>query len=114
MRAWLLESLGGLEKLKISETTDPTAGKGEAVVRILFAGLNPADRYLAEGQYPARPTFPHILGRDGIGEVVEVGPTTTGWKVGDVGLLLRSEIGVNRAGTFAEKVAVPVESLVHP
>ena len=43
------------------------------VVKVHYAGLNPADRYLAERQYPARPALPHILGRDGMGSVVEVG-----------------------------------------
>src|SRR3954469_1339626 len=109
MRAWLLQSLGGLKKLKLAETADPVAGDGEVVLRVKFAALNPADRYLAEGQYPARPAFPHILGRDGIGEVIEVGGgESAGWKIGETGLILRSEIGVSRPGTFAEKVAVPV------
>src|SRR5262245_36412231 len=110
MHAWLLEGLGGLEKLKLGETADPRAGAGEVVLRVRYAALNPADRYLAEGQYPARPTFPHILGRDGMGEVVEVGPNVSGWKVGDVGLLLRSDVGVNRNGMLAEKCAIPAES----
>jgi NADPH2:quinone reductase len=114
MRAWLLESLGGLEKLSLGEIADPVPGAGEVVLRVHLAGLNPADRYLAEGQYPARPAFPHILGRDGIGEVSEVGAGVKQWKAGDVALVLRSEIGVNRHGTFAEKVTVPAESLAKP
>jgi len=40
-----------------------------------------------------------------------VGPGVADFKVGDRAILLRSEIGVNRWGTFAEKVAVPAESL---
>jgi NADPH2:quinone reductase len=111
MRAWLLEGLGGLEKLKLGEIADPIAGRGEIVLRVKFAALNPADRYLAEGQYPARPTFPHILGRDGVGEVIALGPGVDGWQTGETALLLRSEVGVSRAGTFAEKVAIPAESL---
>src|SRR3954452_12038732 len=101
MRAWLLESLGGLKKLKLGEIADPVAGEGEVVMRVRFAALNPADRYLAEGQYPARPSFPHILGRDAVGTVEAVGPGVRDWKAGDRALLLRSEIGVNRHGTFA-------------
>lgn len=114
MKAWLLESLGGLYKLKLGEAPDPRPGAGEVVLRILYAGLNPADRYLAEGQYPARPTFPHILGRDGIGVVEAIGEGVTEFKAGEKVSIVRSEIGVTRAGTFAERVAVPVESLVRP
>ena len=114
MRAWLLESLGGLDKLKLGEIADPRAGEGEVVLRVEYAALNPADRYLAEGQYPARPKFPHILGRDGIGTVIEIGSGVSGWNIGERGLVLRSDVGVERHGTLAEKVAVPVASLTRP
>ena len=112
MKAWLLPQLGSIDLLTFADVPDPVPAAGEVVLRLQFAALNPADRYLAEGMYPARPTFPHILGRDGIGTVESVGPGAGDWKVGDEAVLVRSDIGVNRPGTFAEKVAVPVESLV--
>src|SRR5829696_1327497 len=111
MKAWLLESLGGLDRLKLADAPDPTPAAGEVVLRVHYAALNPADYYLAEGQYPARPAFPHILGRDGVGTIEAVGPGVTTFKVGDRAVLLRSEIGVNRWGTLAEKCAIPAESL---
>jgi NADPH2:quinone reductase len=114
MKAWILDSIGSLDNLRLAETAAPTPAAGEVVLRVEFAALNPADRYLAEGQYPAKPTFPHILGRDGIGTVAATGEGVTGVKVGDRRLLLRSEAGVNRPGTFAERVAVPAEWLVAP
>lgn len=112
MKAWLLDSPGGLDRLRLTETPDPVAKSGEAIVKIRYAALNPADRYLAEGQYPARPAFPHILGRDGIGIIESVADGVREFSPGQKVLILRSEIGVNRPGTFAEKVAVPVESLI--
>ena len=111
MKAWLLDGLGGLDRLRVGEIDDPRPAAGEVVLRVHFAALNPADRYLAEGQYPARPPFPHILGRDGVGTVIDVGDSVNNWKIGERALLLRSDVGVARHGTFAEKVAVPVESL---
>jgi NADPH2:quinone reductase len=112
MRAWLLEGFGGLNRLRLSDNVpDPRPGDGEVVVRVHYAALNPADRYLAEGQYPARPPFPHVLGRDGVGTVIDAGKHANQWKPGDRALLLRSDVGVERHGTFAEQVAVPVESL---
>jgi NADPH2:quinone reductase len=74
--------------------------------------LNPADRYLAEGQYPAKPPLPHILGRDGIGTVVQVGAGASGVRVGDRRIILRGDVGVKRAGTFAQRVSVPEANLV--
>jgi NADPH2:quinone reductase len=111
VRAWLLEGLGGLDKLRLGDAPDPAPGEGEVLLRVHYAALNPADYYLAQGEYPARPPFPHILGRDGIGTIESVGPGVTNWKAGDTAVLLRSEIGVNRWGTLAEKCAIPVASL---
>lgn len=114
MKAWLLDSIGSLDHLRLGETPEPTPGVGEAVLEVEFASLNPADRFLAEGQYPARPPLPHVLGRDAIGVVSALGEGAEGVRVGDRRLVLRTEVGVTRRGTFAERVAVPVASLVEP
>ena len=114
MKAWLLQSLEGIDKLKLGELPDPKPAEDEVVLRVDYAALNPADRYLAEAQYPARPPLPHVLGRDGIGTVVDVGARVSTWNIGDRALLLRSEIGVERHGTLAEQVAVPIVSLTKP
>ncbi len=114
MKAWLLPQLGSIDLLTLSDTPEPAPAPGEVVLELEFAALNPADRYLAEGAYPARPTFPHVLGRDGIGKVSAIGAGVTDWKIGDEAVIVRSEVGVARPGTLAQKVAVPVESLVKP
>jgi NADPH:quinone reductase len=111
MKAWLLDKLEGIQNLRLAQIADPVPNAGEAVVRVSLAGLNPADRYLAQNEYPGKPTFPHILGRDGLGIVETIGEGVVTYRVGDRVMILRSEIGVNRPGTLAEKVAVPVESL---
>lgn len=112
MRAWLLDKLEGVQSLRLAEVRDPEPGPREVVLDVEFAALNPADRYLAEGQYPARPAMPHVLGRDGVGTVSAVGADAGGIKAGDRFTILRGEVGVSRWGAFAERVAVPVESLV--
>src|SRR5438132_6399270 len=111
MKAWVLDDFTGIEKLRLADVPDPTPLEGEAVVELQYAALNPADRYLAEGQYPAKPPLPHILGRDGLGTVVQVGPGVSALRVGDRRAILRGEVGVDRAGTFAERVAVPAQNL---
>jgi NADPH:quinone reductase len=111
MRAWLLDDFRGLDALHLGEAPEPVAQAGEVVLRMHFASLNPADRYLAERQYPAKPRLPHILGRDGVGTVVDVGPGVSGVSVGDRRLILRGEVGAERPGTFAERVVVPAHSL---
>ena len=80
MKAWLLKDQKGIGSMKTGDAFEPHAIAGEAVVEMFYAALNPADRYLAEGMYPAKPTFPHILGRDGVGKVIAVGPGIAGAK----------------------------------
>jgi len=111
MKAWLMDDYTGIDKLRLAEAPEPTPRAGEAVLEVRYAGLNPADRYLAERQYPAKPVLPHILGRDGIGTVVQVGPAASGVKVGDKRIVLRGEVGISLPGTFAQRTAVPVDNL---
>jgi NADPH2:quinone reductase len=112
MRAWLLDELNGIEHVRLAEVKEPVLRAGEAIVEVLYAGLNPADRYLAERQYPAKPPLPHVLGRDGLGRVIEVDSSAKEIGVGDKRAILRGDVGVNRWGTFAERVAVPLDNLV--
>src|SRR6266446_4654646 len=112
MKAWLLDQLNGIQNLLLAEVPDPAPQETEVVVEIHYAGLNPADRYLAERQYPANPPLPHILGRDGVGVVVQLGKVVSHLQPGDRRAILRGEVGVNRPGTFAQRVAVPVDNLV--
>lgn len=112
MKAWLLDALEGIERLRLLDVPDPTPERGEVVLAVQYAALNPADRYLAEAQYPARPSLPHILGRDGVGIVTQVGAGVEGIAIGQRKTILRGEVGVSRWGTFAQKVAVAAESLV--
>jgi NADPH:quinone reductase len=114
MRAWLLDDFRGLAALRVAEVPAPVSRSGEAILELRYAALNPADRYLAERQYPAKPDLPHILGRDGMGVVIETSGDRGEVKVGDRRAILRGDVGGNRPGTFAERVAVPVESLIEP
>jgi NADPH2:quinone reductase len=112
MKAWILPVQEGLSAMRLAEIAEPVAGAAEVVLEIEFAALNPADRYLSEKQYPARPPLPHVLGRDGVGKVVSVGPQVSGVAVGDRRGVLRGETGVSRHGTFAQRVAVAADSLI--
>ncbi|MCL5744458.1 MAG: zinc-binding alcohol dehydrogenase family protein [Acidobacteria bacterium] len=111
MRAWLMDSYDGVGKLRFGETDEPAPGPGEVLLKVLWAALNPADAFLAEAQYPARPALPHILGRDAVGEVLAVGEGITNVRPGDVRGILRCEVGVTVRGTLAEIVAAPAAAL---
>jgi NADPH2:quinone reductase len=103
MKAWIIDGFNGIDKMRLAEVADPKPAAGEVLLRVHYAALNPADRYLAQGEYPAKPPLPHILGRDGSGTIVGTGQKKA---------ILRGDNGVTRWGTFAELVAVPAESLI--
>src|SRR5579883_2748796 len=111
MRAWLMHSYDGVEKLQLSEVQDPAPGPGEVLLRVRFASINPADAFLARAMYPAKPPLPHILGRDGVGEVVAVGEGAPNVEVGRTMGILRCDVGVKDWGTLAEKVVAPAGAL---
>ena len=93
MKAWLLESYTGLAGLRLGEAPDPAPAAGEVMLEVEYAALNPADRYLAERLYPAKPALPHILGRDAIGTVVRQGAGVSSPRVGERRLILRGRPG---------------------
>jgi len=112
MRAWLLDSYDGVAKLRIDEVADPQPAPGQVVLKTMYAGLNPADAFLALAQYPAKPKLPHVLGRDGVGEVIALGEGVSNVKVGDIVGILRGDTGVEVWGTLADKVAVDASHVI--
>ena len=112
MRAWLMDSYHGVEKLRLEEVTDPQPGPGQVLVRTIYAALNPADAFLAQAQYPAKPALPHVLGRDGVGEVIAAGADVKEIKPGDMVAILHGNVGVETWGTLAGKTVAAAAELV--
>lgn len=98
--------------MRLGQVPDPKPGPAEVLLKVRYAALNPADAFLAQGLYPAKPALPHILGRDGVGEIEILGSSVKNFCVGEMVAILRCEAGVETPGTLAEKVVVPAESLV--
>src|SRR5215469_14650859 len=110
MRAWVMDSYDGVEKMQMRDVPDPQPGPGQVLLRVKFAALNPADAFLARAMYPANPPLPHVLGRDGVGEVVGLGANVKNVPLGEIVGVLRCDVGVSTWGTLAEKTAVPAAS----
>lgn len=55
---------------------------GELLVKLAASGLCHSDDHIATGNISLA-TYPMCGGHEGSGEVVEVGPNTSGWDVGD-------------------------------
>lgn len=110
MRAWRFHSFEGLKTMTLDEAPVPVPGPGEALVRVEYAALNPADHFLMQGKYPRPGKPPYSVGRDGCGTVEATGDGCALAKGARV-VVLRSDVGVSRPGTLAEYVCVPGESL---
>lgn len=58
--------------------------RGQAVVKLLRASINPSDLGMIRGSYGRLRPLPAVAGREGVGEVVALGPGTKYPKVGSV------------------------------
>ncbi len=114
MKAWLWDGSKGVDHLRLADAPNPVPKEDEVVLEVHYTALNPADRYLIEKQYPypVDPPLPHVLGRDGVGTVLEVGDSVNDVRVGDRRVILRGDVGVFRWGSFAERLALQAKSLV--
>jgi NADPH2:quinone reductase len=112
MRSWRFHEAGHISNLKMEEIDIPEPAEDEALVRVEYAGLNPADKFLVMGRYPGAGTPPFAVGRDGCG-IVEKPGNSSRFKKGDRVVVLRSNIGITREGTLAEYVNVPETCLAH-
>ncbi|TYS89146.1 zinc-binding dehydrogenase [Rossellomorea aquimaris] len=82
MEALLLKDKGSWKDMKVEEIETPSPQKGELLVEVHAVGLNPVDYKTATNGMPVW-SYPHILGLDVAGVVVETGEGVTGWKKGD-------------------------------
>jgi alcohol dehydrogenase len=94
-----------LEGLKlVDDAPVPAVEKGDVLVRVAAASINPVDWKVAAGHLQLVLSPPLNAGFDFAGEVVQVGPGATKFKVGDK---VHGCCSYKRQGSFAEYVAVP-------
>ncbi|MFF4342570.1 zinc-binding alcohol dehydrogenase family protein [Kitasatospora sp. NPDC001540] len=88
------------------EETDPPgpAPDGEVVVKVEAAAVTHLDLTVMTGTFVHRPALPFTPGTAGVGTVVAGGAALLGRRV----LVRGGGIGLERNGTWAEQVAVPV------
>ena len=83
MKAVLFHEFGHSNVLHVEEIDDPRPGAGEVLIRNRASALNHLDIDVREGISRFPVAFPHILGVEVAGEIVEVGKGVTGWAPGD-------------------------------
>jgi NADPH:quinone reductase-like Zn-dependent oxidoreductase len=85
MKAIVMKEYGGPEVLDYGDYPDPTPGRGEVLIKVAAASINPVDLKQRSGEtkayFPLE--FPVVIGWDVSGTVVKLGPGVTDFAVGD-------------------------------
>jgi NADPH2:quinone reductase len=107
MRRVIVDHYGGPQVLRLVEEDDPRPGAGEALVRVLAAGVSFTDAQLRAGTYlPGAPKPPFTPGYELVGVVEQLGPGCSRLRVGD-------RIGALTVwGADADRVCVPESGAV--
>ncbi len=105
MKATRIHAYGGPEVLIYENAPMPVAGRGEVLVRIHAAGVNPVDWKIRAGYLKdfMPISFPAILGMDLSGVVEAVGEGVTSFKAGDE---VYAMANMKKGGTYAEYIAI--------
>jgi NADPH:quinone reductase-like Zn-dependent oxidoreductase len=83
MKAVRIHAFGNSGQLKVEDAQMPTLGRGQVLVKIHEAGVNPVDWKIREGNHGHGGEFPLILGQDFAGEITTLGPQVHNVQVGD-------------------------------
>lgn len=84
-RAVQLAAYGGPECLRIVDLPRPSAGAGEVRVRVLASSINYTETLIRRRLYPQTAAYrvPFVMGYDVVGEIDQIGPGVSGFKLGD-------------------------------
>jgi NADPH:quinone reductase-like Zn-dependent oxidoreductase len=84
MTAVAIDRFGGPEVVHTAQLPVPTPGEHEILLRVEMAGVGAWDPWVREGRFDDDSTqFPYVMGSDGAGVVVAVGPEVRRLHVGD-------------------------------
>ena len=85
IKAVRIAQYGGSDQLKYEEIPPPKIGPGRIVAKVRYAGVNPIDWKIREGDFKALfpANFPLTLGHDFAGEVVNTGDNSGRFGTGE-------------------------------
>ena len=111
MKAVRYAEYGDPAVLSVDEVPPPSPAEGELLLRMLGSSVNPIDWKVATGglRFVMRFPLPAIPGFDMVGEVLALGPNTTGFEVGQ---RVVARVASNPGGASAEQAVVGVDMCV--
>lgn len=104
-KAVRIHATGGPEVLQWEDVPRPDPGPGEALLHQEAVGLNYIDVYFRNGLYKS-PSFPAIIGQEGAGTVVALGPGVKAVAIGD------RVAYAGPLGAYATDRVIPADRLV--
>ena len=100
----MLKAFGGPENLVLEDVPEPVPGEGQVLVELTAIGVNFVEIYHRIGRYPG--PLPRILGSEGAGRVVAVGPGVDSVRVGD------RVASASLQGAYAQKAVAAATDVV--
>ncbi len=112
MTAAYITQPGPASSIRIGELPTPEPGPTDVLVRAVALAVNQVDTFVRSGSYRTPMPSPFVIGRDLVGEVVEVGTGVAGFEVGD--MVWSNSLGhAGRQGSFAGYSLVDAGRLYH-
>lgn len=94
------------EVLRVLDLAAPSAGPGQALIRMRARPVNPSDLLTVRGLYGTLPRLPATPGNEGMGVIEAVGPGVPAARVGE------RVIPIGAPGTWQELLAVKASNLI--
>ncbi len=110
MKAITCNRYGSEKVLTLSNVRKPKINKGEILVKINAASVNPVDWKIRSGQIIAKTGIkpPKVLGSDFSGVVTEIGGKVTEYVVGDI---VWGKVDSFKGGSYAEYIKVTTQNI---
>lgn len=133
MQAAVLTKLGSIDNLKIATVPIPKPKTHEALIKVSYCGLNHLDLLIIQGKRKGPDHFPHILGCEVVGTIIEI-HDGKGFQKGDTVVVYPwtfcgkcpqclsgnenicdkgGTIGRTQWGGFAQYVCVPIHNVIN-
>jgi len=108
MKVVAIAAPGGPEQLQPAVRPVPRPGKGEVLIQVAAAGVNRPDVMQRQGRYPPPPGASDLPGLEVAGEIVAIGPETSGVSVGDKVTALLPGGGYAQFAVAAAVLCLPI------
>ena len=110
MKAVYVYEQGDPSVIQIGDLPVPEVIPKRVLIKVLAVSVNYVDTFIRSGRYKTQLPYPYILGRDALGEVVEVGNGVTQFTIGD--LVWTNSMGYDgRQGVTSEYALISTERL---